>query len=299
MYVQTHDGLRLYVETHGPGQPLLYLHGGPGAGSLEFAEYQADRLGSRMQVICLDQRGVHRSDALAGQACTLANLVADCEAVRIALGIERWSILAHDTGALVALNYAAQYPERVTALILECPSIDVAASQRSLLLAAADLFEQEGDADKAARARLLAEETEQAPQAQYRATQALVDELGELKGSLMFQAIIPSTYDELLEEGLSAGQRARTREHVDALLADPALFAAHDALLGQIQAPVLVVRGRFDPICPAPLGSRLQQGLPQSEAMLFAAAAHFPHVEEANRFAHLIGEWLGRQGVAR
>jgi proline iminopeptidase len=299
MHITTPDGLRLYAGLHGAGSPLLYLHGGPGAGSIDFAEYQADRLGGRFQLICLDQRGVHRSDRLAGRSCTLDDLVADCETVRQALGLERWSILAHAFGAQVALRYAARYPERVQALVLEAPIIDLVASARTLAAAAAELYDLVGDAAGAATARGAAAAPGTSSRAIIEACIAATDNLGEQRGSLYFQAVLPSTYDELLDEHLNTDELTRTQEHFAALLAHPDTFTTADSLLPRVQAPTLLVRGRFDPLCTREMLERCQAGLPKAEPLIFSAAAHFPHVEEANRFATLVGDWLARHVTAQ
>ncbi|MEU8227088.1 alpha/beta fold hydrolase [Kribbella sp. NPDC048915] len=61
-------GTRLYVDQRGPAdaQPLLFMHGGPGAGSYDFMTFQGDRLAERFRLIGVDQRGVQRSDPLTG-----------------------------------------------------------------------------------------------------------------------------------------------------------------------------------------------------------------------------------------
>lgn len=101
-----------------PDAPVwLVVHGGPGGacqpGMLAPFDLQRDR------VIAPDQRGAgsSRPRGLLARNNTAA-LVEDLEALRAHLGINRWSILAGSWGSVVALAYAARYPDRVQRLVL-------------------------------------------------------------------------------------------------------------------------------------------------------------------------------------
>ena len=110
---------RIYWEESGnpQGRPVIFLHGGPGAGASAacrgFFNPEAYR------IIIIDQRGCGRSTPL---ACVKENttwdLVADIEAVREMLGIERWLVFGGSWGSTLALAYAQSHPERVAGLIL-------------------------------------------------------------------------------------------------------------------------------------------------------------------------------------
>lgn len=99
------------------GEPWLLLHGGPGgachAGLLRPLDL------TRQWAIAPDQRGCGASRP---RGCTQGNhtaaLVADLEALRRHLGLERWSVLAGSWGTVVALAYARQHPDRVQRLVL-------------------------------------------------------------------------------------------------------------------------------------------------------------------------------------
>ncbi len=110
---------RIYWEESGnpQGRPVIFLHGGPGAGASAacrgFFNPEAYR------IIIIDQRGCGRSTPL---ACVKENttwdLVADIEAVREMLGIERWLVFGGSWGSTLALAYAQSHPECVAGLIL-------------------------------------------------------------------------------------------------------------------------------------------------------------------------------------
>lgn len=101
----------------GRGEPWLLLHGGPGSGCQPGLLAPFDL--SRQRVIAPDQRGSGDSrprGRLPGN--DLVALVADLEALRRHLGLERWSLLGGSWGTVVALAYARQHPQRVQRLVL-------------------------------------------------------------------------------------------------------------------------------------------------------------------------------------
>lgn len=113
------DGHEIYYEECGNpnGKPALLVHGGPGGGSNPTMRRYHDP--SRYRIIIFDQRGCGRSTPYASLASnTTWHLVADMEALRRHLGLERWQLLGGSWGSTLALAYAESYPERVSELIL-------------------------------------------------------------------------------------------------------------------------------------------------------------------------------------
>ncbi|MDO9460179.1 MAG: alpha/beta fold hydrolase, partial [Alphaproteobacteria bacterium] len=107
-----------YEESGNPaGKPVLFVHGGPGGGCdpkmRRFFDPRAYR------IILFDQRGCGKSRPHAELTDnTTWRLVADMEALRAHLDIERWQIFGGSWGSTLALAYAQTYPHRVTELVL-------------------------------------------------------------------------------------------------------------------------------------------------------------------------------------
>jgi proline iminopeptidase len=113
------DQHTLYVEECGnpDGLPVVFLHGGPGAGLSPYHRRFFDP--ERYRVVLFDQRGAGRSTPFASlDANTTQDLVADIEKIRTHLGIGHWMVFGGSWGSTLALAYAEAYPERVTALVL-------------------------------------------------------------------------------------------------------------------------------------------------------------------------------------
>lgn len=124
------DGHNLYLEQSGnsQGQAVLFLHGGPGGGCQPWNRQFFDPTGYR--IILFDQRGAGRSTPHASlEENTTQHLIADIEAIRVHLKIERWVVFGGSWGSTLALAYAEQNPERVLGLILRgvflCRDVDI------------------------------------------------------------------------------------------------------------------------------------------------------------------------------
>ena len=109
----------LYWEECGnpSGVPVLFLHGGPGAGcSPEHRRFFAPQY---YRIVLFDQRGAGRSTPYAEVTNnTTAHLVADIERLRAALGIESWHVFGGSWGSTLALAYAQAHPRPCLSLTL-------------------------------------------------------------------------------------------------------------------------------------------------------------------------------------
>lgn len=109
----------LYIEECGnpDGLPVLFLHGGPGAGCLPYHRCFFDP--AIYRIVLFDQRGAGKSTPHAElQGNTTQALLADIEAIRQQLGIDRWVVFGGSWGSTLALVYAETYPDKVLGLIL-------------------------------------------------------------------------------------------------------------------------------------------------------------------------------------
>ncbi|MCO6427589.1 prolyl aminopeptidase [Nitrosomonas communis] len=99
------------------GIPVLFLHGGPGAGSTPGHRRFFDP--AYYRIIIHDQRGAGRSTPLGEiQDNTTPHLIEDIEALRQHLGIERWLVFGGSWGSTLALAYGEAYPACCLGFIL-------------------------------------------------------------------------------------------------------------------------------------------------------------------------------------
>lgn len=121
----------LYLEQCGnpAGIPVLFLHGGPGAGTTPTHRRFFDP--KRYHIILFDQRGCGKSTPHAElRDNTTGHLVNDIETLRRHLGIKQWLVFGGSWGSTLALAYAEHHPDRVSGLILRgiflCRDEDIA-----------------------------------------------------------------------------------------------------------------------------------------------------------------------------
>ncbi|HEX8633458.1 MAG TPA: prolyl aminopeptidase [Pyrinomonadaceae bacterium] len=109
----------LYYEQSGnpEGVPVVFLHGGPGGGTVP--DYRRFFDPAAYRIVLFDQRGSGQSTPHANlEENTTWHLVADIETIRRHLGIESWVVFGGSWGSTLALAYAQTHPERVRALVL-------------------------------------------------------------------------------------------------------------------------------------------------------------------------------------
>jgi len=118
-YLRVSPVHELYFEECGnpQGKPVVFLHGGPGAGINAAARRFFNP--SVYRIVLFDQRGAGKSRP---HACiednTTWRLVEDIETLRNHLGIDTWQVFGGSWGSTLALSYAQEHPERVTELVL-------------------------------------------------------------------------------------------------------------------------------------------------------------------------------------
>lgn len=112
------DGSQTFYKIYGKGEPLLVINGGPGMNSNGF-ETLAKKLGEKYQTILYDQRGTGKTvlKELNSETVNMKLMAEDIESLRKHLNIEKWSILGHSFGGIMAAHYATIYPKNIDKII--------------------------------------------------------------------------------------------------------------------------------------------------------------------------------------
>jgi len=221
-------------------------------------------LGLRM--VFWDHRGHGRSEWVAPEQCTQNQLVADVEALRLALGLDQVRVLGISWGAFLALMYAARYPTATTALAV----VGAAASHE---------FMPRADANARAQATF----------EQWVAYRAMWD--GSLRDDddlrRGFETIRPLYFFDKQLAGASNAARATTRYRAavrDFIVRHE--YPAYDcrAELARITCPAWVAVGRHDWICPVDQAEEIHKLIPHSTLTVFERSGHSPQMEERDAF---------------
>ncbi|MEE9310211.1 MAG: prolyl aminopeptidase [Cocleimonas sp.] len=118
-YLSVDDVHDIYVEECGSedGVPVIFLHGGPGAGCEPYHRQLFNP--EKYRIILFDQRGCGRSLPHASlENNTTQHLIDDMEKIREKLGIQKWVVTGGSWGSTLALAYAQAHPRRVSGLIV-------------------------------------------------------------------------------------------------------------------------------------------------------------------------------------
>jgi len=292
-------GKNLYVETAGSKDlpVLVYLHGGPGASCYDFVAVQMARLAEYFYVVTFDQRGVLRSDPIdADEVFGMEALIVDCEALRRHLGIAEWSVLGHSFGGHLGVRYAVSHPRSIRALLLECPSFDLAQSLRSHLRAVGMEWLQDGDTAQSIKAWKAAfgERSVEDLLATFSALQAEFGgdrwEALHIHGSNKY--FFPRLWDNA---HLPAGLWERSARHSDRLFQEGKVSESIVPLLAYITQPTLLIKGKYDLVTPEEQVLVFLENVVQGEVSIFSESGHFPRIEEPEHYAAVVRDFVYRQ----
>ena len=118
-YLNVGDGHKLYYELCGnqKGKPVLFVHGGPGAGcSKKDRRFFNPKV---WNIILFDQRGANRSKPFGSlKANTTWKLVSDMRQLLKFLNIKKAFLFGGSWGSTLSLVYAIKHPETVTGMLL-------------------------------------------------------------------------------------------------------------------------------------------------------------------------------------
>ncbi|SMB95561.1 alpha/beta fold hydrolase [Deinococcus hopiensis] len=291
------NGADLYFDVAGPEDSdvpaLIFLHGGPGYNSLSFQELFGERLLAR-RVVYLDQRGSGRSGALedtqqGGETLDLDTLVADLEAVRGYLGLERIVPLGHGFGALVALEYARRHPTHTARVVVVNPWVHFPELALTLLREASALRGQALE-DPAAEVRAQTPEGQHPAvgEARVEAAFALLN-ARDLLNALQFRDAASRMHLEFTD---AEGQLTGGGEVQQALVNQGLWEFEYVPFLQELRRPLFVIAGVHDRTSyPEQVEWLADLG---GADVTVLDAGHYPWLDDEDAFAEALEEALTR-----
>jgi proline-specific peptidase len=282
------NGVRLYYEMIGQGEPLLLLNGGPGFPHDYLLELRA--LAPYATLVFFDQRGTGKSDRGDPQGYTVEANVEDVENLREALQLGPCGVLGHSWGGMLAQAYVLKYPQHVTRLILADTFSSIADCNAALARMRAamppetqaiyDHYEREG----------LYKAGDTYP-AEY---QAALDRAYEP----VFISVAPPDYlqDTFAKIAYDVYRAMWGEESEFRVTGTLAAFDVADRL-GEIRVPTLVIAGASDMPTVA-MAAATARAIPHAQLEIFAHSRHFPFIEEPAKFLQVVRRFLEETGPA-
>jgi len=269
----------MYWETSGNpnGIPVVFLHGGPGAGASPKHRRFFDP--SSYRIVVYDQRGAGRSRPLGElRDNTTPHLVADLEGLREHLGIERWLVFGGSWGSTLALAYAEAHPSRVLGLVLRgiflCRPSEIdwfLYGMRSVFPEAWDRFAgflpagERGDLLEHYHRRLVDPD----PDVHMPAARSWSLYEGACSTLLPSQETLAHFGDDVVALGLARIEAHYFRNGI--FLPPNALLESVDRLRG---VPGVIVQGRYDMVCPIVSAHELAAAWPEAKYVVVPDAGH-------------------------
>lgn len=261
------------------GQPIVFLHGGPGGGCTEDHRRFFDP--KHYRIVLFDQRGCGRSTPHAElRENTTWDLVSDMEKIRHLLKIDRWHVFGGSWGSTLALAYAVTHPQQVKSLILRgiflCRPSEL---QWFYQEGASQIFPDHWEtywnyipADERSNMMHAYHKRLVSSDERVRLEAARIWSKWEASSSYLF--VKPEAVEEY-DGPHKALAFARIECHYfmnNAFFETENFLLEHAAKLKGI--PGVIVQGRYDVVCPARSAWQLHQAWPESKLQIIADAGH-------------------------
>ena len=259
----------------GAAIPIVAVNGGPGLSHAYMMQNDLwQRVAAHRLVILYDQRGTGASKHVQANAPqSMAAQVADLEAIRGALRLDRVAVLGDSYGGMIAMAYAAAHPEHVARLIL---SDSAAPSWKGLVHLLPQVFPDREEQDDAEGKRL-AGDAEAAAQA------GLVNHMRMMFYSTDMRDAYLAHMGDL---GFVPAVGAAVQKATEDLDLTPKLPG--------FKFPVLVITGRYD-MNVAPLTAwRMVHAIPGAQIVFFEKSGHLPAYEEPEKYLDVLESFLKR-----
>ena len=260
-------------------RPVVFLHGGPGQGSIHFAELVGPKLEPSLRMVYFDQRGSGRSERPASGEYSIPLLVEDLEQLRQALGVPRISLIGQSFGGTLALEYAARYPAHVDRLVFVAGLWDVPLQCRLRLNT---LAQRRPEAYGRVRADTLL------PDGTVRdgcGLETRAFSSGAEREAYNTEAMFPDTAVNTRMRAVEAAHGYRNTGELGGGLFRNGLLTYRFTSPDRLTMPVLVIAGRHDGAA-RPEGLReLAARLPNARFVEYEGSGHFVYLDEPDRFA--------------
>jgi proline iminopeptidase len=253
--------------------PIIAVNGGPGLSHAYMMQNDLwQRVAAHRLVVLYDQRGTGASKQVQPNVPqSMDAQIADVDAMREALKLDRVAVLGDSYGGMIAMAYAAAHPEHVARLIL---SDSAAPSWKTMVHLLPEVFpdrEEQGDAE----AKRLAADPEGAAQA------GLVNHMRMMFYSTEMRDAYISHMGDL---GFVPAVGRAVQQATENLDLTPKLAGFH--------FPVLVMAGRYD-MNVAPLTAwRMAHAIPGAQIVFFEKSGHLPAYEEPEKYLKVLETFL-------
>jgi proline iminopeptidase len=283
----TVNGAKLWVVTVGKGDPVILIPGGPGGVHVGLRRF--DSLAKNNMLIYFDAFGRGKSDTAKDvKEYTLERDIEDIEGLRMALKLQKVSILGHSYGGLVAQGYALKYPGNVSHLILANTFHSFLMWQKN-----DDNYNHEVKTNYPEVWDTLMKIRDQG--------YVSADQLHQdIYGRVPYGFVYAYNPDNFRARGGKPYPNAlNTRLYYQMVGKDGDFIVGNDignfdfrTQLKQLKIPVFIYGGRYDRVAVPEFMVKYKEYCPQAKFVMFENSGHNPHVEEPAKLFPLLEQFL-------
>ncbi|MBI5284395.1 MAG: alpha/beta fold hydrolase [Chloroflexi bacterium] len=258
------NGIELYYEVHGEGEPLLLIRGL--GGHLAEVPFLVESYRRHFRVIAFDSRGCGRSDK-PEEDYSIAGFADDTAALLDALGIAEAVVHGSSMGGMIAQELALLHPQKVRALVLACTTAGAAGGVAPAM---------------------------ETIQKMVRNQSLSGDEAIAAGWELGYSASYIATHsDEMMARSRIAGQYAAPR---DAYMRQVIAAAKHNTYdrLHQVTCPAMIIHGSADVMIPPANAHLLKQHIPHAELHILEGMGHGYELEAQEQSDALVIDFAQR-----
>lgn len=275
-YATADDGVKLAYASSGEGPPLVRIAHEPSHLELEWSDPTQrplfDAFGQSHTLVRYDHRGCGLSDIVVDNM-SVAHSAEDAKSIADAAGLDTFALFGSSSGAMIAVELAARYPERVSHLVLLGGYVD----GRSVRDSAQNNVVTEPIVEM---------------------TRAGWDTPGSAFIKAYMSIYFPTASAETLESWANIAQSSCPTENaVRAREMCSNHSIAH--LLDKVSVPTLILHGRDDAVHPLSEAQKMARGIPNAELLVLETANHYPIPDEPSWQIHIdaMQEFLSRTTV--
>lgn len=270
------DGINLYCKTMGKGEPIIFVHGGPGLNHTYFLPY-FEKLSKRNTLVFYDQRSSGKSGLSVKATMNFETFASDIDIIREYFGFNKVHIIAHSWGSLVAAQYGKMFPDNVASLIM-CNSIPLNHQFDTVM-------------QKEVQARTTAPDSIR--RSQILGSNAYKTGEPEAIKSLLYLAFKLNFCDTMFLEKMQLEIPANYAVAALSYQGWSAEMRNYDFTrdVSFFSFPVLIIHGQCD-IIPLNSSELTQSLIPKSKMLVFSASGHYSFVEQPDESVKVIRRFL-------
>jgi proline iminopeptidase len=288
------NGVLIYYAELGSGDPLVVVHGGPGASHDYFLPWLLP-LARTNRLIFIDERGSGRSEKLEDvKAYTVENMAEDLEAVRVALKLGKINLLGHSYGGVLAQAYALKYQQNLSHLILASTFASTKAMNQVF-----DRMKEKMPAELRSRIEAMEKaglygKGKPFEHGRYPADY-MIAAWGEAYFPYLYQRRPDPTFDPLSNGGMSWDLYRQMWGSTGEFVIDGNLVSAeYTDRLPAIKVPTLITVGDNDQCAPS-LSETMHEKIAGSKLVVLPKSGHMTFVDQPRMYIDAVNRFLHPQ----